>query len=125
MASTQMNVRIDETIKAAGDEVFARLGYNPTNIIRVIWEYAALNADNPDQIETMLRNVERALNPDADAERTRKMQLAEAGPKEFSRFLAKMGIDNMPKFTSESISPEDIREQAALDRAREKGRIDE
>ena len=30
MAAVQMNVRIDEDVKARGDEVFARAGFTPS-----------------------------------------------------------------------------------------------
>ena len=125
MASTQMNIRIDETVKKNGDAVFARLGYSPTSIVRIIWGYAALNKDKPAQVKDLLHEVEQALSPSANEERAKRIQLAEAGPQEFLRFLSDMGIDHVPQLEDEPSSAADIRERAALERAREKGWLDE
>jgi len=125
MASIQMNVRIDEGLKETGDKVFAKLGYSPTHVVRAIWGYAAHCKDDPSQVEAMLQEAERALSPDANEERARRMQLAEAGPQTFTHFLANLGIEGELRFDDEDLSPAEIREQAALERAREKGWIDE
>ena len=36
---TQMNTRIDATLKEAGDAVLARLGYSPSAAVRGLWQY--------------------------------------------------------------------------------------
>lgn len=125
MASTQMNIRIDEAVKKSGDAVFAHLGYSPTSIVRLIWGYAAHNKNKPAQVKNLLHEVEQALSPDADAERAKRIQLADAGPQEFLRFLSNMGVDCIPQLEDETSSAADIREQAALERARKKGWLDE
>ena len=47
MAAVQMNVRIDEDVKARGDEVFARAGFTPSQVVRAVWEYAEQTGEVP------------------------------------------------------------------------------
>ena len=47
MAAVQMNVRIDEETKARGDEVFARWGLTPSQVVRAVWEYAEEKGEPP------------------------------------------------------------------------------
>ena len=47
MAAVQMNVRINEDVKARGDEVFARAGFTPSQVVRAVWEYAEQTGEVP------------------------------------------------------------------------------
>ena len=47
MPMTQMNTRINETLKREGDAVFAQIGLSPSEVVRSVWEYAALHAEAP------------------------------------------------------------------------------
>ncbi|MEY8437056.1 type II toxin-antitoxin system RelB/DinJ family antitoxin [Atopobiaceae bacterium 24-176] len=40
MATAQMNVRIDQDLKARGDGALANLGVSPTQAVRWLWEQA-------------------------------------------------------------------------------------
>lgn len=37
MATAQMNVRIDESLKARGDVAFGKAGYSPSAVVRGMW----------------------------------------------------------------------------------------
>ncbi len=118
MATTQMNVRIDERAKAEGDAVFERLGYTPTQVVRVIWGCAASLKDNPAAVEKLLREAEQAIDPSPDEEQQRRARAAEDGLAIFSSVLEKMGIDarSLPAHDSD-----DWIEQARYEHAVEKG----
>lgn len=45
--TAQLNARIDSTLKRDGDEVFARYGLNPSEVVRAVWSYAAENQKPP------------------------------------------------------------------------------
>lgn len=47
-ASVQMNVRMDATVKARGDEVLRAAGYTPSEVVRVIWEQMAQTGEAPE-----------------------------------------------------------------------------
>ena len=47
MATAQLNVRIDEDLKAAGDAVLERYGVSAVSVIRDAWRYMADNQRIP------------------------------------------------------------------------------
>ena len=47
MTTAQMNVRIDDKLKAEGDAVFSSLGLNPSEVVRAVWSYAAAHKSAP------------------------------------------------------------------------------
>ena len=55
MPMTQMNTRIDSTVKRNGDAAFASLGLSPSEVVRAVWEYAAEHGDAPAIVDKALR----------------------------------------------------------------------
>ena len=47
-ATVQLNTRIDPTLKARGDAVFARAGLTSSEVVRAVWEYAARTQTVPE-----------------------------------------------------------------------------
>jgi addiction module RelB/DinJ family antitoxin len=45
--SVQMNIRIDETLKARGDAVFDSHGITPSQAVRSLWEYVSRAGNLP------------------------------------------------------------------------------
>ena len=85
MPAVQMNVRIDEETKARGDEVFARAGFTPSQVVRAVWEYAEQTGEVPAFM--------RASGADADeAERRRRIALAEYGAHIWENFFLDHGL---------------------------------
>lgn len=54
MDTTQMNVRMDASLKRAGDAVISELGYTPSRVVRALWEYLSLQARVPRALEHVL-----------------------------------------------------------------------
>ena len=50
MATAQLNVRIDEDLKAAGDAVLERFGVPAVQIIRDVWRFMADNQRIPELV---------------------------------------------------------------------------
>ena len=55
---TQMNTRIDATLKEAGDAVLARLGYSPSAAVRGLWQFVVDHQDDA-------ASVREVIEPDA------------------------------------------------------------
>lgn len=125
MATTQMNIRIDAKTKEQGDAVFAEIGYTPTRVVRLLWEYAACMKSKPDEVEQLLKEAERTMDPAAEDERQRRIRVADEGLRIFPNFLATMGIQDAAPFKEDELSPAERREQAAWERAYEKGLVHE
>lgn len=123
MPTVQMNTRINEKLKSAGDAAFESVGFTPTRAVRTLWEFAARNKHDREAIEDLLHQLE-GESASEEEERKRKVRLAESGPGTFERFLEEMGVSEMPTFSEPDLSPSEIRERAALERAAQKGWID-
>ena len=54
MAATQMNIRIDSTLKSAGDLAIREGGSSPSEVVREVWGYATRNRHKPQAIRRLL-----------------------------------------------------------------------
>lgn len=52
--NVQMNVRIDDQVKRAGDEVFDEMGLSPSQVVRSVWEFAAAHREAPEIVRAAL-----------------------------------------------------------------------
>lgn len=81
---TQMNTRIDATLKTRGDEALARAGYTPSQAIRTLWEFAAAHALEPGEIRRILPTA--CPSPEASEKRRKLREKVAAGPRIIERF---------------------------------------
>ncbi len=51
---TQMNTRIDATLKEAGDAVLARLGYSPSAAVRGLWQFVVDHQDDAASVRKVI-----------------------------------------------------------------------
>lgn len=108
MAVVQMNVRLDADVKAAGDEVFAEIGYSPTEAVRALWKFAQRNRHKPAAVEEAMRAL-RDSKETGQEEAARAQRIAEAeewldcGPRIIRDYYAQFGIDydSLPPLTHE------------------------
>lgn len=59
--SSQLNVRIDPRIRAAGDASLAELGYTAGEFIRTMWEKLAQRGRAVEEIRTILQGVDKPV----------------------------------------------------------------
>lgn len=50
----QMNTRMDESLKEAGDAVLRQLGYTPSTAVRGLWRFAVEHQNDPTAIHAVL-----------------------------------------------------------------------
>lgn len=63
---TQMNTRIDASLKEAGDAVLARLGYTPSQAVRGLWMFAVEHQDDAAAIREVVEpDAAQALSSEA------------------------------------------------------------
>ena len=63
---TQMNTRIDATLKEAGDAVLARLGYSPSAAVRGLWQFVVDHQGDAASVrEVIAPGVATALSDEA------------------------------------------------------------
>lgn len=116
---TQMNVRIDADIKAAGDEAFASIGCTPSHVVQAIWNYAARNRHDKKALRRLNQMVEKPIDEEAQRNIERRLELVRQGPQLYLNMLKKMGIEGVPEPLD--ISDEELLYEAYLDRMAEKG----
>lgn len=51
---TQMNTRIDATLKEAGDAVLTRLGYSPSAAVRGLWQFVVDHQDDAASVREVI-----------------------------------------------------------------------
>ena len=107
MANTQMNIRIDELLKARGDAAFANLGMTPTDVVRAVWEYAASHDDVPAILQAALS---APSNDFARIESSYRVSLAQDAHGAVSRFRALAGVPGPSVL--EDVDYRELREQA-------------
>ncbi len=63
MASTaQLNVRMDASLKAAGDAALAQIGYAPVDFVRAVWGRLARQDDSLAAVRTFLGEANSAAS---------------------------------------------------------------
>ena len=73
--TTQMNIRIDPALKAAGDAALAEIGFSPTEAVRALWTCVARRGKDAARVKAFLEDAAAdASRPDdspeiSDAER--------------------------------------------------------
>ena len=118
MPPVQMNVRIDEKQKTAGDAVFALVGYTPTDVVRAVWGFAARNAGKPSAVRDMLASMRAPLDNAQQQELLRRRKLLDEGGNIYQRFLDTLGVEQLPSIESPDLH--NLRERAYAERASEK-----
>lgn len=79
--TSQVNARIEASLKHAGDAALANAGFTPTQAVRAVWQLAADNADSPEVIIKALDPDRGEADPAAwDQERIRRAEWARRGP---------------------------------------------
>lgn len=61
-AMAQLNVRMEPRLKSAGDEVLARLGVTPTQLVRALWMKVSRGAEAFDQVVAVLAQEPAAVS---------------------------------------------------------------
>ena len=72
--TVQMNVRIDEDLKKAGDIAFARIGLTPSQAVRLLWDYAARHANDPQTCSQLIEMLDEEP-PDNSTSNEREQRL--------------------------------------------------
>ena len=69
MATAQMNIRMDASLKSSGNAAIAKLGFTPSQVVRALWEYIVVQGALPGALASSLRAAEseQAVSSGSDA----------------------------------------------------------
>ena len=56
-SAVQLNVRMDASLKAAGDAAASQCGWTPTQLVRALWEYLAVHDCPPVALQPALNQA--------------------------------------------------------------------
>ena len=119
MATTQINVRIDDAVKLAGDQAMSTVGFTPTQAIRALWEFAQRNRHDHRKLATMFDMLtEKDAPHDVPLGAEEREAIIEEGPRIIERALADMGVET---FCPPDFSDKDFLEDALASDMEEKG----
>ena len=103
MATVQMNVRIDEDLKEAGDKALKELGVSATDAVRALWAYVADRKAMPD----LSTHADEAAR---EEERRRRLRLVEESAGMVHRELVKAGLIGEDEDLLEGMSDAELKE---------------
>ena len=92
MNAVQMNTRINADVKAAGDSVFASIGYTPSEIVRIVWGYAAAIKDKPLLVKKTLSSLQSVSLQEEASALDKKLQAIEQGANLHAQLMGQLGI---------------------------------
>ena len=114
--NVQMNVRIDDQLKAAGDSVFGDIGLTPTQVVRSVWEFAATHREAP---AIVLEALESPTLAHGLAENNRSAEQIEYASGIFARMRERFNLE--PPDRLEELDYREMRESALYERMEERG----
>ena len=106
MAAVQMNIRMDSALKEAGNAAIAELGLTPSQVVRALWEYVAVQGNLPPMLGRAFKTHTNGENSENDRQHT------DGGAAIVSTFYETIGIDEPLR---ESIDYDELRELAAAE----------
>ena len=90
----QMNIRLGNAVKDAGDAVLAQEGTSPTQLVRALWEKIARGAADLRQVEEILgMRAQDAMSTDEGAS---KIDAMNRGRRLYANAIAELGITAIP-----------------------------
>lgn len=126
--STQMNFRIDASLKAEGDAALLGAGVTPSEAVRSLWRFASRHSTQPREIRHALELDDPSSSADQEREARRKIATLRRGRDGLREGYAQLGIpyvcpqkDKVPSGNTGEQSLSELRELALLDRQMEKG----
>lgn len=122
--TVQMNVRIDEETKEAGDAAFARIGLTPSQTVRLLWGYAARHANDPEALRILLGKLDdEQAEGGASSEQERRIEAFHEGWALIDNFRKEHNLTCVvPEDDDERMAYYDqLREEALWERLEERG----
>lgn len=116
----QMNIRIDSTLKAEGDSVFASLGMSPSEAVRALYEAAVRYRYDVAKLRLLLtvEGEQKAVDPDVE---NPKLKLAREGREIVEKARKRLGISEEAMREVAKIPDRELLEEALYERLVERG----
>lgn len=90
--TAQMNTRLDQRLKTAGDAVLKELGYTPSVAVRALWRYLVEHRHDEEAIR---RLIEPQSTPLASEEAERKLAAMQRVHERYHSLADQLGFANL------------------------------
>lgn len=118
-SSTQINIRMDRSLKEAGDAALAQIGLNPSQAVRALWEKASQRGKDLEEVSALL--CERNKQHSKDEGKAGEDEELHASWTLVEDTLASHGMVYMP--TNDSPDDKAMLEEALYERLVERGLV--
>lgn len=75
--SSQMNIRMQESIKERGEKAFAHIGLTPSEAVRKLWDFAARHENDPKALQGLIAELDEVDTPEEAAQPSKLESLQE------------------------------------------------
>lgn len=75
--SSQMNIRMQESIKERGEKAFAHIGLTPSEAVRKLWDFAARHENDPKALQGLIAELDEVDTPEEAAQLSKLESLQE------------------------------------------------
>ena len=106
MAAVQLNVRLDASLREMGNAALDRIGVTPSQAVRALWEYLAVQGALPPALKVDSRPADR------DGATSRRSEVAREGEDIVSGFYRSVGV---PEPAGRGVDYNELREAAAAE----------
>lgn len=86
----QMNVRIGDRLKRAGDDVLLQLGMTPSAAVRGLWEFLVAHQDEPDAVRAV---IDPAASQSAQDHKQMRQRTMQAVRSRYGQLASSLGIE--------------------------------
>lgn len=116
-AMTQMNVRLERTLKEEGDAALASIGLTPTEVVRAIWEKLARRGEDLEEVRRLVMPTPKEVDPVVAA----RLAAFERGKSIVPDGLRELGVSPSTLLAVGEATDEDLRYEGIVERMRERG----
>ena len=122
--TAQLNIRIDQALKSAGEAALAAAGYTTSQAVRALWKLAAEHRDDPEELRALLEpDTQSARAADRTAERERRRASLKRGRRLCDRLRARWGITPETADTVAATPYKELHAEALLADYRDRGLV--
>lgn len=119
MSQTQMNIRIDSSLRSRGNLALENAGVTPSQAVRLLWSFAADHCDDPQIISDELARLRSGSGGDEIDIKMQKLESLRRATHIVEDFREQLGI-NTPLVTDDTPYA-DLRDEILFDRLEERG----
>lgn len=119
MAQTQMNIRIDSSLRTRGNLALEGAGVTPSQAVRLLWSFAADHHDDPQAISDELARLKGGSSGDKVDAKLQKLESLKRAAHIVDDFMEQLGIEG--PLVGDETTYADLRDDVLFERLEERG----